>query len=49
MPNLSVGIQGEFSSGAFSDISLSGQSVEIDESVDFSFFKVNFGVRYYFE
>ncbi len=49
MPNLSVGVQGEFSSGSFSDLSLSGQSIEVDESVDFSFFKVNLGLRYYFE
>jgi len=42
-PNISVGVQAEFSSGTFSDISLSGESIEVDESVDFSFFKVNLG------
>lgn len=47
--NLSVGFQGEFNIGTFSDISLSGQSVELDESVDFSYFKINLGVRYYFD
>lgn len=47
--NLSVGLQGELNIGSFSDISLSGQSIELDESVDFSYFKINLGVRYYFD
>lgn len=49
LPNLAIGFYGEFSSGSFSNISLSGERVDVDESIDFSFFNINLGVRYYFE
>lgn len=47
--NLSIGVQGEFNVGSFSDITISGQTIEVEESVDFSYFKINLGVRYYFD
>lgn len=49
LPNLAGAFQLSFSTGGFSENTISGEQVEIDESVDFTIIALSLSVKYFFE
>lgn len=49
LPNLAVAFQLSFSTGGFSENTISGEQVDLDESVDFTIIALGLSVKYFFE
>jgi len=49
LPNLAVAFQLSFISGGFSENTISGEQVDVDETVDFTIIAFSLSVNYYFE